>query len=165
MSKYIERIDGRAITFRALVPDEHGATIARVGAAVAVVGVSLLGIRSHGKSARELVDGFTSGAPSRVVAEAAVLATAVGDSALLPETVDAAVRAAVDQRLEAIPSSKRPRIVSVRDDLFRQLSDSLLIDRASDGAWRFVPGVQPLLAQIVEDRPLLGKEYCGLLIS
>ena len=153
-----ERIEGRSVRFRALVADEHGDYELPVWAQpFARLGVSLLG-RSLAKSPRELVDAFVSGAPPRLVSEAAVLATNRGDHPLLPQTVDTAVRAAVDQRLASMPAAKQSPIVTVPDGLFRRLTDSLLIDRASDGAWRFVPGVQPLLAQIVADRPLLGRE-------
>jgi hypothetical protein len=79
VSRYIERIHGRAITFQALVPDENGNyELPDWAQPFARLGVSLLGLPTHGKSARQLVDEVFSTLPPSVVGGADFVGSTVG---------------------------------------------------------------------------------------
>jgi len=72
VSRYIEQIYGRVITFKALVPDENGNyELPDWAQPFAKLGVSLLGLPAHGKSVRQLVQDFRSANVPAVVGEAA----------------------------------------------------------------------------------------------
>jgi CheY-like chemotaxis protein len=130
LEEHIERYWGKPIDFRALVYDVEGlSAIPGWAQPFAQLGRSLLDMLPA-KSARELVEQFRRLQPPRVVGLAAHEAIMAGQGALGSSDID----------------------------LLSTMEKSGLIRRNDAGEWRFLEGIQPLLAEIASSKPLLGVE-------
>jgi hypothetical protein len=124
VSRYIEQIYGRTVTFRALVPDDKGNyDLPHWAQPFARLGVRLLGRASHGKTAAQLFEEFRASQPPAVIARAALLASTTP----------------IGNQLES--RSTNPALWNVL------LKSGLLLKDMSD-AWTFLPGIEPLLKRL-----------------
>lgn len=128
VSKYIEQIYGRAITFRALVADENGRyDLPQWAQSFARLGQTLLGTTGTKSTAAQLVDRFVKANSPEIVAQVARLAadTSAHD-ALSPEVIES--------------------------ELGKALLEAKLLRQDKD-AWTFRNDVQKLLQGMVESVP------------
>jgi hypothetical protein len=135
LAKHIERYWGKPVDFRALVYDPSGvAAIPRWAQPFAQLGRSLLNIPRHVSPVvelfGELFEQFRQSQPRSVIGRAAHLAAAAGQDPLRSRNIQ----------------------------LWNALVESRLVSRNDSGEWRFLPGIQPLLAGVASTTPLLGVE-------
>jgi hypothetical protein len=132
LSRYIERIRGRSVTFRGLVADENGQyDLPDWAQPFARLGLALLGEPLHGKTATQLLREFRDAQPAGLVLRAARLAAATPTGgALRPQSVDA--------------------------DLWDALLRGRLVRQDHAGRWTFLAGLEPSLARTATHSPLLG---------
>lgn len=137
VSRHIEQIHNRQITFRALVPDRNGKyDLPEWAQPFAVLGTSLLRIAPVSPRVPELVNHFLAVNRPSLVRAASRLARMYGDGAL-------------DKSTQAV-------------DLHAALFADHMISEEADGSWRFTEGVlEPLRQRVlfgirilwVDDRP------------
>lgn len=119
VSRHIEEVSGRNITFRGLVPRQDGTyDLPEWAQPFAKVANSALGLPDAGDSPGELVQRFERSSP--------------------PSIVGAAIRAA--------GGKGRVSETAVGSDVFQALVTSRLLWRADNGQWDFLPGVRERLA-------------------
>jgi esterase/lipase superfamily enzyme/CheY-like chemotaxis protein len=132
VSRYIEQIYGRTVSFRGLVPDENG-QYALPGWAqpFARLGLSLLGVPAQGKTGQELVNVFRTSNPVEIVRQ--TVRIAISQSIILDRD-------------------------SIDDDVWHAMVGTPLVRQNPAGEWIFLPGVGTLLADFAPQWPLLGKK-------
>jgi WD40 repeat protein len=143
VSRYIEQIHGRAITFQALVPDENGNyELPDWAQPFARLGVSLLGLPTHGKSVRQFVDEILSTPPPSVVGDA-IGAVPTGRTPLvLPSSRDAD-----SWQAQALPAN------------LSEFYETLWAQARGDGDATWSGVTLPILATLARtDAPLTVKE-------
>jgi hypothetical protein len=126
VSRYLDQIHGRAVTFGALVADERGQfELPKSVQPFAQLGLSLLGAFARGLSAAQRVERFRASCSAEVVA--------------------AAVRLAADPSFAGVldPAAIDPA-------LWEAMSAAGLLRKGTDGEWGFLPGLEPLLARMSE---------------
>jgi hypothetical protein len=123
VSRYIERIYGRTITFQGLVPDENGNyELPTWAQPFAHVGLSLLGLPRHRENSLQLFQQFCASNPQDIVDAAALLARSASGNPLNPD--------------------------AVAQEVWRALLRSRLIRQNADGQWIFLPGMEVQLTNM-----------------
>ncbi|SDX38190.1 SUMF1/EgtB/PvdO family nonheme iron enzyme [Thiocapsa roseopersicina] len=134
VSRYLQKISGRSIRFRALVPDANGRyDLPEWAQPFARFGLAAFR-RSIGTMApAQRVETFASVTPPAVLARLARYASSIAPGAV-----------------------QRPD--SLEHELWQKLCDAALITQSTVGEWRFLPGVESLLAELTgatsPDRPI-----------
>jgi WD40 repeat protein/CheY-like chemotaxis protein len=131
VSQYIQQIYGRAITFRALVPDESGSyELPAWAQPFAQVGISLLGIPDYRENALELFKQFCASNPKNILGAATRLAVSTSGNSLNYD--------------------------SAKPEVWRALLDSRLIRQNSAGQWVFLPGIEAQFISFEAQSPFVG---------
>lgn len=127
LSLYIERIYGRALSFRALVPDKKGQyQLPQWAQPFARLRASLRGIPGSHLDVRQLVSDFLN--------------------QVSPRVLRAVVDYAVSTKAEVISAE------SFDEEAWGALVSGGLVHRDSEDHWRFFPGIEALLEELAEQK-------------
>lgn len=128
VSRYLERITGRAISFRALVPDPNGKyELPEWAQPFARFGLAVLRPAADAKTPVQRLEEF--------------LVTAAG-----------AQLSRIAPYLAALPPGSPLQPGSLEPSLWQSLRDAGLIMQDGRGQWHFLPGIEPLLARQLDAR-------------
>jgi CheY-like chemotaxis protein/tetratricopeptide (TPR) repeat protein len=142
VSQYIEAVTGRTITFRALIANAQGQyDLPAWAQPFAQLGMGLLGRAPGGKTAAQVLQEFRDSQQGSGVARRAQTPATLARAAQLA--------ASIEMGAPLNPGGIDP-------ELWRELRDAGLLQLDSAGMWRFMPGIEPLLARIAGNELLAG---------